>query len=129
MALAGRDLAVHGRVEDGARDRWLVAEWDPRRPALQLAAGASPGSPGTGGTGQTMFVQVSSTSNPQWAEDLARDLRLAGMKASVLPPQQQDEMYRVVIGPYGSRDEAEAIGRKLGMPYWIFTRETPEGGQ
>jgi hypothetical protein len=129
VALGARDLALRGRVRDASRDQWLVAEWDPRRPALQLAAGASPGAATTTSTDQDIFVQVSSTSNPQWAEDLARDLRLAGMKASVLPPQLQDEMYRVVIGPYGSRDEAEAIGRKLGMPYWIFTRTAPEGGQ
>jgi hypothetical protein len=37
-----------------------------------------------------------------------------------VPP---DDAFRVVIGPYGTRDEAEDAGRKLGMPYWIFTRD------
>jgi hypothetical protein len=106
----------------GADDRWLVIQWDPRRPALQIAAGAPEGG-GPRPTGQELFVQVSSTTNQQWADDLARDLRLAGMRATVLPPVPPDDAFRVVIGPYGTRDEAEDAGRKLGMPYWIFTRD------
>jgi cell division septation protein DedD len=73
--------------------------------------------------GQEIFVQVSSTSNAQWAEGLASDLRQAGMRATVLPPATADEMYRVVLGPYATREEAETTGRKLGMPYWIFQRD------
>jgi cell division protein FtsN len=46
------------------------------------------------------------------------------MRATVLPPTTADEMYRVVLGPYPTREEAETIGRKLGMPYWIFQRDT-----
>jgi hypothetical protein len=38
-------------------------------------------------------------------------------------------MYRVVLGPYPTREAAEAIGRKLGMPYWIFQRDTATGGE
>ena len=68
-------------------------------------------------------MQVSSTSNQPWADKLARDLVVAGLRATVLAPVGPDEMFRVVIGPYASRDEAEETGRKLGMPYWIFTRD------
>jgi cell division protein FtsN len=45
------------------------------------------------------------------------------MRATVLPPATADEMYRVVLGPYATREEAETTGRKLGMPYWIFQRD------
>jgi len=116
-----------GTVSGGARDHWLLAPLDVRRPALQLArADAISGNVGPGGG--EIFVQVSSTSNAQWAEGLASDLRTAGMAARVLPPASADEMYRVVLGPYATRDEAEEIGRKLGMPYWIFQRDTTATG-
>jgi hypothetical protein len=126
VALGPDGGTERGRVRGGAADRWLIVPWDPRRPALQLAARPEPG-PAAAATGQQIYLQVSSTSNAQWADGLARDLRSAGMRASVLPPTTADEMYRVVIGPYATRDEAETIGRTLGMPYWIFTRDSPGG--
>jgi hypothetical protein len=127
VALSAGDDKPAGRVQGGARDRWLIVPWDPRRPVLRLAAQQAPG-PAPAAPGQQIYLQVSSTSNAQWAEGLAQDLRTAGMRASVLAPTTADEMYRVVIGPYASRDEAETIGRTLGMPYWIFTRDSA-GGQ
>lgn len=127
VALNPQTLEPAGRVRDAAADRWLVIRWDARRPALQAAAApAEPGEPGdVGPTGQEIFVQVSSTTNEQWAGDLARDLRFAGMRALVLAPAADEEMFRVVVGPYATRVEAEDAGRKLGMPYWIFTRARP----
>lgn len=122
LVLDGATLEAGARVAGGARDRWLVTEWDPRRPALQLAAAPSDSATRPTPASQVIFVQVSSTSNQQWADDLARDLRLAGMPATVLPPTTPEEMFRVVIGPYATRDAAEETGRKLGRPYWIFTR-------
>lgn len=120
VALDPQTLDPRGRVRDGADDRWLVIQWDPRRPALQVSAPVEAGGPRP--AGQEIYVQVSSTSNPQWAEDEAQGLRVAGLRATVLPPAVPGEPYRVVIGPYRTRDEAEDVGRKLGKPYWIFTR-------
>lgn len=122
VALASGSLRVLGRVPGGGRDQWLPAAWSPRRPALQIAADTSRSAAST--AGQQLYVQVSSTTNQGWADDLARDLRRAGMKSAVLPPEGAEGTYRVVIGPYATRDEAEAIGRKLGMPFWIYTRTT-----
>lgn len=122
IALDLDDLSERGRVRGGAADRWLPARWDPRRPALQVAVREA-GAPSTPDPDQRVFVQVSSTTNPAWAEDLARDLRVAGVRASVLPPEGFEEMYRVVVGPFGTRQEAETAGRQLGMPFWIFTQE------
>jgi SPOR domain len=122
VAVTAVDSTPTGRVAGGARDRWLVAPWSPRRQALAVAPTDAPVG-AVAAPGQEIFVQVSSTSNAQWAEGLAADLRLAGMRATVLPPRSAAEMYRVVLGPYATRDEAETIGRKLGMPYWIFQRD------
>ena len=78
---------------------------------------------------QLIYVQVSSTSNPDWATDLAANLDRAGMQASVLPPESADEPYRVVLGPYATREEAEATRRRLNMPSWIFTQDTSQSRQ
>jgi hypothetical protein len=120
VALDLATLTERGRVPAGAADRWMTVPWDPRRPALQLAG--RPDRQTETAPGQRIYVQVSSTTNPTWAEDLARDLRNAGLRASVLPPEGLEEMFRVVVGPYANRDQAEAAGRQLGMPFWIFTQ-------
>jgi len=38
----------------------------------------------------------------------------------VLQPRNPDDGYRVVLGPYPTRAQAEGIGRKLGRPFWIY---------
>ena len=116
-------LTVEGRVAGGAHDRWLTAAWDPRRPALQLAAAESSATATPAAGGQEIYVQVSTTSNQAWAESAARDLRAAGMEASVLPPAAGEDFYRVVLGPFPTREAAEATGQKLGRPFYIFTRQ------
>lgn len=121
VALAPVTLEVLGRTIGGAKDRWLLAEWDARRPALQAARDTA--APVTTGT-EELFVQVSSSSNATLATDLARSLQSAGLKASVLPPSESDSSYKVVLGPYPTRAAADAIGRKLGRPYWIFARDS-----
>ncbi len=108
-------------VGAAATDRWIVLSWDPSRPTLEASES---GEPEAALPGQLIYVQVSSTSNPDWAADLAANLRRAGMTATVLPPELPTEPYRVVLGPYPTREEAEATGRQLKLPFWIFTRDT-----
>jgi cell division protein FtsN len=48
------------------------------------------------------------------------------LPASVLTPKRKDEAYRVVLGPYPTREQAEDTGRKLGMPSFIVaTQDQP----
>ena len=123
VCLSGDTLAAAGAAEDSRGDLWLAGAWDPRKPALETV---EQGGPEVQPTGRIIYVQLSSTSNPDWASDLAANLRRAGMQASVLPPDRPDEPYRVVLGPYATREEAERTGRRLSMPYWIFTRDTTQ---
>jgi cell division protein FtsN len=58
--------------------------------------------------------------NQEWSRAAAQQLVAAGLPATVLAPEAADDGYRVVLGPYASRSQAEAIGRKLGRPYWIY---------
>jgi hypothetical protein len=120
VALRGEDFGEAAAVRPRGDDRWLTIRWDPRRPALEFARDSvqleDP-------TGVEIYVQVSSSGNPAWAEDLASELRTAGLDAKVLQPDFDEERYRVVLGPFATREEAEANGRQLGRAFWIFTRE------
>ena len=120
VALDRETLSVVAAMDVPDKDRWLLAAWNPRRPTLELASDTVPA---VEQPGQVFYVQVSSSRNPAWAESLASELRDAGMSASVLA-DSTEELYRVVLGPHTTRGEADAIGRRLGQPYWILTLET-----
>ena len=107
---------------EGSSDRWSVAAWDPRRPALELATEVE--TTAERPLGQRLYVQVSSTHNADWAIDFAQNLRRADIEASVLPPGPGEELYRVVLGPYPTRDEAERTAQKLGLPFWIYSADS-----
>jgi hypothetical protein len=121
VSLVSDSMVPAGDADDPRGDLWMVTAWDPRRPMLEAAASGP--SPTPSPAGQTIYVQVSSTNNPDWAAHLAGNLGRAGMEASVLPPGGPDAPSRVVLGPYATRDEAEQTGRQLGLPFWIYTRD------
>ena len=120
-----------GKVAGGAADLWLPLAWIPGPEATTVATTDStlPADSGAAGEpGNEVYLQVSSSQNPAWARDLASQLRDAGLPASVLEPHGPDEGYRVVLGPYASRAEAESAGRKLGRPFFIY-QPGPRAGQ
>lgn len=120
VALRPDSLTELGRVARGAADQWVLSSWLPRGvPASRVSADAV-ASDTAGGAEGPLYVQVSTSQNPEWSGRLAQDLTRAGLTARVLPPQQSDEGYRVVLGPYPTRAQAEAIGRRLGRPFWIY---------
>jgi hypothetical protein len=122
-ALSGAEYTAVASVGTSAGDRWLTTAWDPRRPALEFAADSAVG--GVEQAGVVMYVQVSSSRNPVWAQAFADELSRAGLNASVLQPDSSEELlYRVVLGPFTTREEAEENGRRLGRAYWIFTKQT-----
>jgi hypothetical protein len=124
VAIAPASLEVTGKSIGGARDLWLVAAWDPRRPALQMAARDTSAAAESPAVPQEFYVQVSSTSNAAWADELSRSLQSTGLKSSVLPPVADETEYRVVLGPFLTHESADATGRKLGRPYWVYARDT-----
>src|SRR2546430_3734751 len=114
-------LSDVGKVTNGAADLWVLTSWLPRGVVASPVSTASADS-GAGGTGAEgpLYVQVSTSRNPEWSGHLADDLTRAGLAARVLPPQHPDDGYRVVLGPYATREQAEATGRRLGRPFWIY---------
>ncbi len=114
-------LSDVGKVTNAAADLWVLTSWLPRGVVASpvSAASADSGGGGTGAEGP-LYVQVSTSQNPEWSGHLADDLTRAGLAARVLPPQHPDDGYRVVLGPYATREQAEVIGRRLGRPFWIY---------
>jgi len=119
VAVRPDSLTETGHVDKGAADLWVLSSWLPRgsgaTPTSTDAAAAD-----TVGAEGPLYVQVSTSQNPDWSGRLAQDLIRAGLAARVLPPHGPDDGYRVVLGPYATRAQAEATGRKLGRPFWIY---------
>jgi hypothetical protein len=114
--------AEAGRIADAPLGRWVTIPWDPQPPALQMAAQST--EPRVARSeGLIYYAQVSSTSNQAWAEDLAQRLRAGSVEATVLLPTSIEDRYRVVLGPFGSREQADDMGRRLGRAYFVFSQE------
>ena len=120
VALRPDSLTETGHVDRGAADLWVLSAWLPRGSGLTGQASVDALTADTVGAEGPLYVQVSTSQNPDWSGRLAQDLARAGLAASVLPPQGPDDGYRVVLGPYATRAQAEATGRKLGRPFWIY---------
>jgi hypothetical protein len=125
LDLSSEGFPEVGRVEGGAADFWLPLPWHPAQEdelPIEADSAALANADTTGGR-PTVYLQVSSSQNPTWASELSERLRAAGLPASVLTPRRAEEAYRVVLGPYATREEAEQTGRKLGMPSFIVTAQ------
>ncbi|MGH7606369.1 MAG: SPOR domain-containing protein, partial [Gemmatimonadales bacterium] len=113
-------LVERGRVKNAGDDLWVLSSWVPRSSGLASRVSPEAAAADTMGAEGPLYVQVSTSQNPEWSGRLAQDLTRAGLAARVLPPQDADDGYRVVLGPYATRAQAEAIGRRLGRPFWIY---------
>jgi sporulation related protein len=125
LDLSSSGFTQLGRIEGGAADFWLPLAWHPaeEREIPIEADSAALAAADTGPARPTVYLQVSSSQNPTWASELSERLRAAGLPASVLTPRRSEEAYRVVLGPYATREQAEQTGRKLGMPSFIVTAQ------
>ncbi len=148
LALQGDDIGVMSlstapphqvrRVEGGGKDLWLAIPWVPVLRASEAIAAAEsalvqqdsalapPDTTASEEGRATIWLQISSSQNPDWAKDLAGQLRTAGQPAEVWNPEPPDESYRVMVGPYTSREAADEAGRKLGRPYFVVVRPADE---
>ena len=116
-------FSVTGKIRGGGEDLWQVLDWAPRAegPTATEPDTTAPATPASGAL--KVYVQLSSSQNPAWAEELANKLKGQGLPASVIRPQHQDEFFRVVLGPYASRETADSVGTRLGQPYFLYLPE------
>jgi cell division septation protein DedD len=55
------------------------------------------------------------------ARDLAQQIRVDGQVARVVVSTTDGvRIYRVVLGPYADKAEAERVGRASRRSYWVF---------
>jgi hypothetical protein len=126
LDLGAKGFPARGAVGGAEADLFIPLAWHPEQdepiPAesdsTALAAAAD-----SAKAGATVYLQVSSSQNPAWADELSQRLRAAGLPATVLRPKRSDEPHRVVVGPYPTREQAESAGRKLGMPSFVVTAQ------
>jgi hypothetical protein len=144
-----RTLDSLGAVPGGAGDLWFVGRWKPttgpgaaRREALASASTpaargtavttrpsprpAAPAPPSAAAPSGQLWVQLSVSQNEAWASDLASDLIRAGQPARVSQPATPGAGWRVLVGPFATRDLADSAARTLGRPYWITDRGPTE---
>jgi hypothetical protein len=76
--------------------------------------------PGTNG----FIVSFSAVLSEARAKQAASEITVNGSSARVQPvPHGSTTVYRVILGPFPTRDEADRVGRASGRQYWIY-----EGG-
>ena len=145
----GETLKERRRIKGGAQDYWFAFSWDgfrPRAAALdepvrfdsvlvdttrldslafpdtssapfptQDSAVADP--PETRG----FVVSFAAFLTEDRARELASRIRVGGENARVLTTTRDGStIYRVILGPFVSRDEAERVGRESGHSYWVY---------
>ncbi len=119
-------LRTRGQVARAADDIWVPLAWAPPSAEEVVVAAATdtlgtPVDSAATGPGQRFFLQVSSSRNPAWARELAEKIAAAGINASVVDPANADDVYRVVVGPFGTREQADSASRSLGMPSFVIS--------
>lgn len=144
--LDGDTSRNQGVLVGGAGDLYYMLPWIPERiPGTQIAtadratdSGASREAPVAAATPPappppaaapahapaTLYLQVSSSQNQDWAKAFSQQLKDGGFPSRVLDPSPSDASYRVVVGPYTTRAEADSVGKRLGRSYFIVTSDS-----
>ncbi len=63
---------------------------------------------------------MSRTQNAEWATLLMKQLQADGFPAAILNPTEPEDGFRVVVGPYPTREGADSAGRAMGRPYFVI---------
>ncbi len=78
--------------------------------------------PATGEPAQRGFmVSFAAVLSEQRANEVAAGISVNGVRPRVAAsPSGSSTIYRVVLGPYSTREEADRVGRESGRQYWVF---------
>jgi hypothetical protein len=122
LDLGKEGLREVGRATGAGADLWVPLAWAPPSDPGALAAGDSLlTADSAAGGGPRFYLQVSSSRNPEWARELSGRITEAGIAAGVMEPANPDDVYRVVVGPFAAREQADSASRSLGMPSFVIT--------
>ena len=102
LAAAPRDSGVNPPLRDATPTMVEPPVVVPPRPAGYMVS----------------FAAVLSVQN---ARQTAAEISVNGQRPRVIPTQSgSTTIYRVVLGPYGTREEAERVGRDSRRQYWVY---------
>jgi hypothetical protein len=123
LSLGAEGLKEAGRVAGAGTDLWIPLAWSPPSSGRGPLAGGDSmlAADSAGGNGPRFYLQVSSSRNPEWARELSSKITEAGIAAGVMEPANADDVYRVVVGPFAAREQADSASRSLGMPSFVIT--------
>ncbi|HEY7235623.1 MAG TPA: SPOR domain-containing protein [Gemmatimonadaceae bacterium] len=77
--------------------------------------------PAPGVAAKGWIVSFAALLNEQKAHDLAGTIRVRNETARVMTtPRDGQTIYRVILGPYPTKDEAERVGRDSRQNYWVY---------
>jgi hypothetical protein len=144
LIIDGETLRLKSRVRGGAADLWYPFLWDgfrPRAAALDQPVtfdsvkvdSTPPDSLGTadttiaapapadGAPSAGFIVSFAAFLAQDRAQDLASRIRVGDENAHVITSSLGGTtVYRVVLGPFVSREDAERAGRDSGHSYWVY---------
>ena len=90
-------------------------------PVVTTPTPASPAATAANAASSTWTVSFAALLTADKAQSLADSIHVDGASARVVPAQRSGAtIYRVVIGPYPSRDAADRVGRDSHRSYWVF---------
>lgn len=140
-------LADMRTVVGGAKDFWHTVRWNGFRPraagldqpvqfrtsAPRDSSDLAPRGDSVGAAGGVATADSASTVTGQFtvsfaavleekqARSVAARIRVDGQVPRITSSERAGKtLYRVVLGPYSTRAEAERVGRASGQSYWIF---------
>jgi len=126
-AAAGRTPALApAPTTDADRIKQLPA---PERAAPAPAPNPAKALPAWVAPPPSFFAQLLATRSEEAARALAANL--APVRAQVVAPRPGagDVNWRVMVGPFRTREAADSAGRTIGRPYWVVDRSRDAGGQ
>ena len=144
----GETQRERSRVSGGASDFWFGFQWSGfrarsqvfdqpadtaardstdttgaarRRVTLDSTARKAPPTIAVDTTPRGFVVSFAALLSEQRARELASQIHVRGQAARVVAAEREGTtIYRVVLGPYSTRDEAERVGKESGQTYWIY---------
>ena len=103
--------------ETGQAKKQATVAAPPTAAQLPSSAATKPAAPAPGvEVGSAFTVQVAASRNQQDAEKLVKELKARGYAVFVVTPEfahANDNLFRVQVGPFATREEAEQVRAKI----------------
>jgi hypothetical protein len=144
VAFTDAETLVHrSTVEGGGSDLWFPFRWSgfrPRAEGLDRPVefegivreeqepdttgdedGAADQRPEERRAGAGWVVSFATVLSEARAREVAATIRVGGERPRVVATDRDGTtIYRVLVGPYATREEAERVGRQAAVPYWVY---------